>query len=63
MNTICVFLLSLMWLLELLELHMWLALYFYWTSLVYPALGSLLPPFPVLLNSLIKLEMPFVLDI
>ena len=29
MNTICVFLLSLMWLLELLELHMWLALYFY----------------------------------
>ena len=35
MNTICVFLLSLMWLLELSELHMWLALYFCWAAPVY----------------------------
>ena len=63
MNAVCFILLSLMWPREHLELYMWLPLYFYWTSLVCTALVSLLPPFPFPLNSLIRLEMPFVLGI
>ena len=52
MNAICFILLSLMWLREHLELHIRLAFYFCWTSLVCTALVSLLPPFPFPLNYL-----------